>query len=97
MNVDEIVLEIDFESVIRFTLDYVRFGGKKRAGNHGSKIVLSLVLVGYTKCERQFDIITYLDVILCSLQNNFVDIMALKSFKNFVKEEQLPPVRKLEN
>lgn len=52
VNVDEIVFEIDFEFVIRFILDYVRFGGKKRVGNYGFKIVLSLVLVGYIKCER---------------------------------------------
>lgn len=39
MNVEGIVLEINFEVVIRLTLDYIRFHGKKRTGNRDSKIV----------------------------------------------------------
>lgn len=39
VNVEGIVLEINFEVFIRPTLDYIRFCGKKRTGNHGSKIV----------------------------------------------------------
>ena len=34
-----IELEIDFEAIIRFTLDCIRFGRKKRAGSHGSNTV----------------------------------------------------------
>lgn len=45
------------------------------------------MLVGNTKCERQFDI-TGVDMVLYRLQNNFIDIMTLQYFKLFVMGEQ---------
>lgn len=45
------------------------------------------MLVGNTKYERQFDI-TDVDMVLYSLQNNFIDIMASQYFKIFVVGEQ---------
>lgn len=40
MHVEGIVLEIGFKVVIRFTLDDIRYGRKKKTSNHVSEIVL---------------------------------------------------------
>lgn len=81
VNVEWIVLEIGFEVVIRFTPDFIRFGGKKRAGNYGYKIFKVWYWLGSTKCDRQSSVITYLDMVPWSLQNNFIDIMVIQSLK----------------
>lgn len=51
MCIEEIVLEINFEVVIRFILGYIRFGGKKKSGSHDSEIVC-LMLVGHTSIHH---------------------------------------------